>query len=125
MLGETDQLLELCDASDAWADGIPDVAATAKAFPDRGTGRVRRGGAEHRVVLRQHRCLQAAEFGAGFDTDLLDEHVAGTLECPQGIGLPPRAVQGTDQLSPPVFAKRVLGDEPFQFGNQPLMLSER
>ena len=82
------------------------------------------GCAEQRLVLRENCCLELAQLRTRLDADRLDQHVAGILERPQGIRLPPRPVQGPDELSPTSLAQRFRGHERLQLGRKSTMPAE-
>ena len=85
-------------------------------WPARGRRRVHRR--VEAPVLGQDRRLQLPEVVAGFEPELLAEHPTAVLERPEGVGLPPGAVEGEHQEPPEPLAERMPGDELLELGDR-------
>ena len=73
-------------------------------------GRRPAGGVQRRV-LGEDRRLQPAQLGSRLEAELLAEELPALLEDPEGVGLPPGAVEREHQQPAEPLAQRMRGDE--------------
>src|SRR2546426_3976013 len=89
-----------------------------------GVGR-RRADRRQPGVLIQDRDLERLEFGTRVDAKFVDEGPAGLPILLERVGLAPRAVEGTHQLTAQTLAERILSDERLQLADQLAVMTER
>ncbi len=58
--------------------------------------------------------MQLAELGAGFNAELVRDHLASLRVGLQGLRLPAGAVQGPHEQGPHALADRMIGEQPAQ-----------
>ena len=87
-------------------------------------GRRRRVLPVERGVLREHRPLQAGQFGTGEDAELVGQDLAEPLVGAQGLGLAAAAVEGPHELAPQRLAQRGPLDEVAQLADEGAVLPE-
>ena len=66
----------------------------------------------------QNGLLQLTQLLAGFQTQLLDQHLAAPAEDLERVGLAPRAIEGEHQLATQPLAQRVLGNRGGELADQ-------
>ena len=103
------EVADLGIAADERCQRLGDARAADRG--DRTWNRCRRLGCGQRGVMGQDRRLQPAQLGARLEAELLTEELTALLEDPQGVGLPPGAVEREHQQSPQLLPERMGCDQ--------------
>ena len=74
--------------------------------------------------MAEDRRLEPQQLGAGLEPELLDEALPGAVEGPEGLDLPPRAVEAEHQLRGEPLVHRVVVDRPVELGDHVVVPAE-
>ena len=78
-----------------------------------------------RGIVGQDGGLEADQFGAGLDAELVCQHHPSLVQCPQGFALPPSPIQRQRQQCPSLLAERLGGGERARCADDVAVLGER